>query len=206
MGKWMRANLDEGASRALGAAAWIAELSFHGVVQLTRKGDELEIMGTNGYIMVLVRELCGFDEWPDGESIKFASSEHRAKSVAKLIKLACKNSTPCRICATVEEWEGGCVLQLEALTTGTFSIRARLNLDDGKPISLEKFENMPTDAHEGHVASSGKTWWHIGKLIAKVDMIPTTTAWTFHDCGPLHAYDLQRDDGKARIIAMPMKV
>lgn len=198
----MKANLDYAASRALDAAAWIAKRSYHGVVQLTRRGDELEVVGTNSYVLLCASAPCDFEGWPDGETVKFSSNKYRARSVAKLFKAACKHAL-CKIFATVEDWEGTRVLELEAVDAGEYRVIARISLDEGKPLNLEKFENMPDDEHKGHVASTSKTWHEIAELVRRTDMINTT--WTFHDRGPLHAFDLRRHDGKAYVIAMPVR-
>ena len=73
------------------AAATLANGGYNGsALQFTRRGDKLEICGTNAYVMVLALVAAKFYRWSDGEGFRFSGAEVQAlmRGTSKALKNA----------------------------------------------------------------------------------------------------------------------
>lgn len=203
MSEKMVAVLDDEAMRALDAAAWIAsKSSFSGWIELVRCGDELQVTGTDAYVLVCSLVDCNLESWPDGEGVTFHNGNGAAATIGRLLR-SVNNCMVEAVVLTVEDDEcDNPVLQIEATDVSGFSAKVRLDLcTTNRRIDLARLNDMDGCQPEGHVTVSGTKLKTIGKLVKKVDLY--NACWTWHDRGPLHAFDIRRRDGKAYIIVMP---
>lgn len=197
----MNAMLNAKAMKALMAAAWLAN-AYYGRVQLKRVGDMLEVVGTDNYVLMRTLVDCQIDEWQEGDAIVIKNASMSAEEILRLTK---RPLTGDFIELTVDDRQDKKVMKLRRVLRfgheGTGSIETRLNVGNHSQLDLSKFDDMPTDRHEGHIASTAATFWKIGKVIDMIDDCNET--WTLHDCGPFHAYKLTCGDNY--IVAMPVR-
>ena len=197
------AGLDNMAMGSLDAAAWIAKKNRDGRIQLARFGDELQVVGTDSYVLVSSLIPCQFDSWPDGASVTFINDGGAADKIETLVKSLRKYMIR-KVALTIEiddfnDYE----LQMMGTNAAGFSNKLCIVLRTTSRINLEKFENMLDCQPEGHVAMSDETLESIGTLVKKARCY--CASWIFNDRDPLHAFDIRRHDGKAYIIAMPVR-
>lgn len=199
----MIAGLDNDGMRALDAAAWIANKNFNGRIDLIRHGDELQVVGTDCYVLVSSLASCQFDSWPDGECVSFSNFNHEAGTIRRLLKRVKKYTSHAVVLTVEDDGADGRTLRMETTDESCLSTKVCFKLLPAKRLNLEKFDNMVDCQPEGHVCMRDSTLKMIGKLVEKVSWYCST--WTFNDRGPLHAFDIRRSDGKAYIIAMPTR-
>lgn len=201
----MIAGLDNDGMRVLDAAAWIADNNFNGRIDLIRHGDELQVVGTDCYVLVSSLVSCQFGSWPDGECVSFSNFNREAHAIRKLLKRVEKYTSQTVVLTVEDDGADGRMLRVETtdVSWSCFSMKVSFKLLPAKRLNLEKFEDVIDCQPEGHVSMSDSTLKMIGKLVKKVSGYGST--WTFNDRGPLHAFDIRRSDGKAYIIAMPVR-
>lgn len=201
----MSAWLDDDGMRVLDAAAWIADNNFSGRIDLIRHGDELQVAGTDGYVLVSSLVSCPLDSWPDGECVSFSNFNREAGAIRKLLKRVKKFTSQTVVLTVEDDGADGRMLQVETIDVSwsCFSMKVSFKLLPARRLNLEKFEDMINCQPEGHVSMSDSTIKTIGKLVKKLSW--DSRVWTFNDRGPLHAFDIRRNDGKAYIIAMPTR-
>ena len=204
----MIAGLDNDGMRVLDAAAWIADNNLNGRIDLIRHGDELQVVGTDCYVLVSSLVSCQFDSWPDGECVSLSNFYREAGAIRKLLKRVEKYTSQTVVLTVEDDGADGRILQVETIDTidvswSCFSMKVRFKLLPARRIDLGKFEDMIDCQPEGHVSMSESTLEMIGKLVKKVSGYGSI--WTFNDRGPLHAFDIRRNDGKTYIIAMPVR-
>lgn len=203
MSNKMIAGLDNDGMRALDAATWIASNNFNGRIDLIRHGDELQVVGTDCYILVSSLVSCQFDSWPDGECVSFSNFNCEAGAIRRLLKRVKKYTSQAVVLTVEDDWADVRTLHVETTDESCFSMRVCFKLLPVNRLNLEKLSDVVDCTPEGHVSMSDSTLKMIGKLVKKVSWYCST--WTFNDRGPLHAFDIRRHDGKAYIIAMPVR-
>jgi hypothetical protein len=199
----MVAVLDDKAKRALDAAAWIASNTVNGRIELVRCGDELQVTGTDNYVLVCSLVDCNLESWPDGEGVTFFNHNNAAATIGRLLKSVSKYMAEAVVLTVENDEYGAPVLQIEATDVSGFGTEVNLDLVKTCRLDLAKLNNMDECQPEGHVSVSGTMLETIGKLVKKASWYNAT--WTCHDRGPLHLFDIRRTDGKAYIMAMPVR-
>ena len=181
----------------LEAAAWISKRACrYGTLQLTRKGDDMTVIGTDNYVMLCVVipvSSCMGMEWPDGFSARVEDS-YDIERIHRTIKHA--RSVHLR----VEEWSGNNVIEVEGTDFDYIKKSVRIGLSTRAPLDVSKFTDMPRDDAQGEITLTDETLSKVGHLARKVG----DDEWKLIDHGPMRAVELVGNRG-SRIVAMPIR-
>lgn len=179
------------------AAAWIANRSFlRAILQLTRTGDDMTVIGTDSYVMlhvVIPASSCMGMEWPDGFSAR-VEALYDIEQIHRAIKHA--RSVHFR----VEEWSGNNVIEVEGTDFNFIKKSVRIDLSKKAPLDISKFTDMPRDDAQGEITLTDEVLSKVGRLARKV----SDDEWKLIDHGPLRAVELVGNRG-SRIVAMPIR-
>ena len=138
--------------RALGAAAWLAKQGAVSVLRLARKGDMMEIVGTDSYVMLQAPAPCGFVDWPDG-AVAVLESTFAAEAVCKVVGGSPDAwERPLTVC--VERGEG--TYTVEFSRSGRTGVRRSCRFEGTKDKlgDLDEIErSMAEGRPEGHIKS-----------------------------------------------------
>ncbi len=189
--------------RLLDAALMVSNDSYTlGTVQLKRKGDVMEVAGTEGYFLLIADAKCDFTDWEDGESIRIDGT-NLTRSLKKLTKKCTKWDDPLMV--KIEDWEGKRVAEFSHHGTDSISTRLRVAVSNKGPLSFDKFDNLPEAS--GEFGLRTKTIEKLGKVVRKTLGYDCTDYWVVKYHGDTNAVEFvctsKLDD--IRIYAMPLK-
>ena len=139
------------------AAVILARTSYHPILQFMRKGDKLEVIGSNAYVLISGEITATFENWDDGSSFKVCDSAG-LKALARSLKHA--SSMPNNIEFDSELKLATVIVGSDKATT-TFRFS---NCNDNKPLELQESVHC-SDEPEGSTLLDGQNICLIARLI-----------------------------------------
>lgn len=173
-----------------------------GMMQLRRIGGQLEVVGTDNYVLFRAVADCDFDGWPDGEHATVDKWECTDLRAIRKFVVDGHVESPYPLTIKVERVADKAAI-IEFSSSDSFGLTKSCEFEcvDRKLIDVAMFEGLTTDGADGRIWADTKTWSAIGKLTG---WSPGT--WALEDHGPGKAFRLDKvSEPGTFIIAMPAR-
>lgn len=177
----------------LRVAAWLAGQGVSGLLRFARRGDDMEVIGTDSYVLLRVLAECDYEDWPEGESVQIVGTVE-AKAVRKVVgSPSFGDLRP----LTVSVTEAGGAQKVEFSRRDEDAVlRSFSCVDDSRRVDYEALvSGVEKGESEGHVSSY--LWGTVGQVVSKLPCVE----WELRDHGPKNPFELTSVCG--RILAQP---
>lgn len=182
------------------AALWIATRRYnYGRCELARVGDELQVVGTDAYVLVCAKVgAVAFDGWQDGDYVNISDIMGLRAMRRMCDKGAGGVARPMSV--TVDD---GCV-EVRRTSPADSIVEQVMRFTDTDPrrLNLEKFDGIEVIGKPVSCWMTTSNWKAIGKLVGIV--CPSST-WRMSFLGEGAPWRLDEHNGRAYILAMPLK-
>ena len=184
----------------IGAAVWLALKSERPILQFRRKGDKLEVVGSNAYVLVKGEIPAEFSEgWEDGGVMKMV--DHKATlALSDVLALDRYELSEHRLVG-----DGGCGAEYR-VANSRVQFEVPFLETSGNPLTLDSLYEMVDSDPEGRAYLTSEMLRTMAKLTKIVGN--RHWCWYFEPHGKNRAVTLRTEcgiDPAVLIMAMPMR-